>query len=301
MGPKTERTSDGMELQRNHGEAGGPAPLVGRSPGAFVFASPFGPRITLAPEGGDAGSAGGGEGTASASADAAGGAADAGAGDGGESSAQPPQRPDYIPESFWDAEKGFKSDDFNALVAFKAEQDANRAQVPDQPDGYKVALPKDFKLPDGFKLPEGKEAIIDDSDPRIADLRTFAHTNGMSQDQFEGMIALGAQMDIAEQSRLDAALAQQKDLLGSKATERVNAVTTWLGAKLGGEFAEALAPMMFTAKQVEAFEALMRLNRGTVPGHPGAGRDVGKIQLSEEEYNKMTPAEKINYARNSKK
>ena len=294
-----------MYYQGNSEKAGGPAPLVGRSPGAFAFSSPFGPRITLAPETGS-GSGGGAESSGAAGASNAGGAADAGAAAADanaatEGTAGKAERPDYIPESFWDAEKGFKADDLNSLVAFKAEHDANLAQVPDKPEGYKVALPKDFKLPDGVKLPEGQESIIDDTDPRVADLRSFAHANQMSQTQFESMVALGTQMDIAEQGRLTEALAAQRELLGSKAAERVNAVTSWLGAKLGGDFAQALAPMMFTAKQVEAFEGLMRLNRGTAQGNPGAGRDVGKTEISDEEYDKMSPAEKINYARNSKK
>lgn len=306
MGQKTERMSDGMDYQGNSEKAGGPAPLVGRSPGAFAFSSPFGPRATLAPEGGPV------SGGPAPSAPAAPAAPAAPSGNDPAPPADPaaPQapaetakaeRPDYIPESFWDAEKGFKADDLNSLVAFKAEHDANLAQVPDKPEGYKVALPKDFKLPDGFKPPEGQESIIDDTDPRVADLRSFAHANQMSQTQFESMIALGAQMDIAEQGRLTEALAAQKELLGSKAVERVNAVTSWLGAKLGGNAAQALAPMMYTAKQVEAFEALMRLNRGTVQGNPGAGRDVGKTELSDEEYNRMSPSARINYARQNSK
>lgn len=241
--------------------------------------------------GGGAGAGGSGEGAGGE------GGADKGAGGGSDGGAEKPARPDYIPENFWDADKGFKTEDFNGLVAFKAEHDANLAQVPAKPDAYEVKLPKDFKLPDGFELPEGQESPIDADDPRISHLREFAHANQMSQSQFEGMVALGAQMDIAEKASIDAALAEQSEKLGAKGKERVSAVTTWLGAKIGGELAQAIAPMLFTAKQVEAFEALMRLNRGAVSGNPGSGRDSGKPQLSDEEYNKMSPTEKINYAR----
>jgi hypothetical protein len=78
----------------------------------------------------------------------------------------------------------------------------------------------------------------------------------------------------------------------------------WIGAKVGGEAATTLAPMMMTAKQVEAFEAIMRLNRGVAPGSPGAGRDEKQTgTLSEEDYLKMSPAARIQYTRelNSKK
>ncbi|MDI7862537.1 hypothetical protein MRS76_11250 [Rhizobiaceae bacterium n13] len=247
--------------------------------------------------------AGGGGGSADSADPGAGGGDPAGGqgGEGGEGGDQPPVRPDYIPESYWDAQKGFKSDDFNALVAFKAEHDSNMAQVPEKPDAYEAKLPQDFKLPEGFELPEGEE-LIDANDPRIALARDFAHAHKMSQSDFEQLIAVGVQMDIAEQGRLKEGLEAEREKLGPNAKTRVGAVTSWLGAKIGGEFADALAPMMFTAKSIQAFEALMRLNRGDVPGNPGAGRDTGKTELSDEEYNKMSPTERINYARqNSKK
>jgi hypothetical protein len=288
------------EISQEKPRAGyGAALLAGRSPGAFVF-SGIGPKITLAPDdgGGAGGGSGGGDGGAG---DGGAGGDGAGADGAGGGDAQKPERPDYIPENFWDAEKGFKSDDLNALVAFKAEHDANLAQVPESADKYEVKLPKDFKLPDGFKLPEGQETVIDANDPRVEAARAYAHANQFSQSQFEGLIALGAQADIAEMTKLSAAVEEQRTQLGSKSQERINAVTSWLGAKLGGELANALAPMMFTAKSVEAFEAIMRLNRGDVPGTPGAGRDAGRTEVSDEEYAKMSPVEKINYARQHSK
>ena len=265
------------------------------NPGAFVFASMLGPRITLAPpdDAGSAAAAGaeGGAGGEGAGAEAAGG------GEGGE---QKPVRPEYIPENFWDADKGFKADDLNALVALKAEQDSRAASVPPSKDEYKVALPAEFKI-EGLEIKEG-ESPIDENDPRISFARDFAHSQGFTQPQFEGLIALGVQMDIAEQTSLNEAFKAQAEALGGKGKERVEAVTNWLGAKLGGEAAAALAPMIMTAKQVQAFERIMQLNRGAVPGNPGAGRDTGKADISDEEYAKMSSTEKINYARqNSKK
>lgn len=296
------RPNDELNSEKLRADSGAVL-LAGRSPGAFVF-SGIGPKITLAPEDGSGGGGGsGGEGGEGAGGgdNAGGSGAEGGDGGNGGGDAQPPARPDYIPENFWDAEKGFKSDDLNALVAFKAEHDANLAQVPDSADKYEVKLPQDFKLPDGFKLPEGQEAIINPDDPRVAAVREYAHANKFSQAQFEGLIALGAQADITEMSRLSEAVEEQRTQLGSKAQDRINAVTSWLGAKLGGELANALVPLMYTAKSVQAFESLMRLNRGDVPGTPGAGRDAGRTEISDEEYAKMSPTEKINYARQHSK
>jgi hypothetical protein len=283
METKVMKLSGDQPHEQNHVRAAGTVLPVGRSPGAFAFSAPFGPRIMFeAPN------------------------------DGGAPTPTPtptptpeptpkpeptptptpapekPARPDYIPESFWDADKGFKADDFNALIAFKAERDANAAQVPADPNGYKVALPQDFKLPEGVQLPEGQEFAIDENDPRVSAAREFAHSTNMSQADFEGLLAFGAQVDLQEQSRLTEALGEQRKLLGGKATERVNAVTAWLGAKIGGELAGAIAPMLFTAKQVEAFEAVMRLNRGAVSGNPGGGRDGGGGSTQIDGYENMT-------------
>lgn len=201
-----------------------------------------------------------------------------------------PTRPDYIPESFWDADKGFKTDDFNALVAFKSEQDSRAASVPESKDGYKVALPAEFKI-EGLELPEG-ESPINENDPRIGFAREFAHSQGFTQAQFEGLVALGVQMDFAENQQISEALGEQAKALGSKAKERVQSITNWIGARIGGEAAAALAPMMMTAKQVEAFERIMQLNR-TVPGNPGAGRDGNGDPTKIDGYENMTFRQKL--------
>jgi hypothetical protein len=245
------------------------APLVGTSPGAFVFATSRG--IMLAPP--DAPAPAPTPDPAPAPAPTPDPAPAPSPSPSPDPAPAPLVRPDYIPESFWDKDKGFKTDDLNNLIAGKAERDALLAQVPADPTGYKVTLPPDFQLPEGFALPEGQESIIDENDPRVGAVRDYAHANQLSQQQFEGLIAIGAQMDIAEQTSMREALGKQREELGAKAEERVTAVTTWLGAKIGGEFAQALAPMLYTAKQVQAFERLMQLNRGAVPGNPVGGRD----------------------------
>jgi hypothetical protein len=297
----TASKSGEMRHELEHEKADGMGrPVAGGSPGSFVV-SGIGPRITLAPpDGGGSGGDGGNAGGDNGGNNGQGGNGSGEGGDGGNSQDQKPVRPDYIPESFWDAEKGFKSDDLNALVALKSEQDSRAAQVPAEKDGYKVALPPEFKI-EGLEIKEG-ESPINENDPRIAFARDYAHANGFTQPQFEGLIALGVQMDLAESQSIDAALREQAEALGAKGKERMEHITSWLGAKIGGEFAHALAPMIMTVKQVQAFERLMQLNRGAVPGNPGAGRDsMSKSEPSDEEWEKMSDTQKINYARQHSK
>lgn len=288
MDPKNTLSGE-MDRERHPEKRYGAALLAG-SPGAFAFSSSIGPRIMLeAPNDGGGAPPAGGDGTTPP-------AGSTPPAPGGETPPQTPARPDYIPENWWDGEKGFKSEDFQALVARDAENAARLAQVPEAADKYEAKLPHDFKLPDGIEIPDGESALNPD-DPRIAAARDFAHANQMSQAQFEGMLAMGVQLDLAEQGRINEAVKQQVELLGAKGAERVGAVKTWIAAKLPADQAEALTGMMFTAKSIEAFEALMRLNRGAVPGNPGAGRETGKTEISDEEYDKLSPVQRINYAR----
>ncbi|AYM62920.1 hypothetical protein G6L68_10225 [Agrobacterium fabrum] len=186
--------------------------------------------------------------------------------------------------------------DENAPLADAAISTEVPISFPESADGYEMRLPETFEFPENAQF-RGDDAFFDGNDPRMALARKFAHANRLTQDQFENLIAIGVKADIAEQAVINEALKAQAEALGGKGKERVEAVTNWLGAKLGGEAAAALAPMIMTAKQVQAFERIMQLNRGAVPGNPGAGRDTGKADISDEEYDGMSMSEKFAYAR----
>ncbi len=271
-------------------------------------ASGLGPRICFAPEGaaggiaGVAGAAAGAGGDGGAAADKGASGADGtaaggegGAADGADGGNQKPQRPEWLPETLWDADAGFKAKDYDDLVAFRAERSSAEAARPESADAYEVALPESFKLPDHIKLAEGQQ-IVDPADPRVVELRKIAHDKGWSQQDFQDVLALGVNLDIAGQDRHVENLKAEFSKLGSRAQQRVDAVTGWLGAKLG-KLAPAVIDNLLTAEQVQAFETIMSLNRGSVPGTPGAGRDTGNTEISDEEYDKMSPSAKINYAR----
>lgn len=298
-------TNTGARRQADGGARDEPARPVGPgSFGCFALSAPFGPRIVMAPEGvgslagegaGDGGASGGDGEKPGEGGDGGEDAGDKGS-DGGDGAAAKPERPDYIPEDFWDAEKGFRKDRLDSLLAVQAELDAKKAQIPEAPDKYELKLPATFKPPEGVELAEG-ESLVNPDDPRVAAAREFAHKSGMNQADFEALMQFGVEQDLAEQTRLKEGLAEQKEKLGARSTERIRAVTQWLGAKLGGDLAESLHGMLYTAAQVEAFEALMRLNRGDVPGSPGAGRDGKPGTPSDEEWAKMSPTDRIIWSR----
>lgn len=294
MDPKlTMNDTAEANLNQNSAKAGVTAPLAG----SIAFgATMYGPKpVFSAPDGGGT--------PAPVTPAPSGGEPAAPATPSQEPSADPksatpdvPVRPDYLPEELWDEQAGFKADAYNDLVAFKASREAELAQVPDSPDKYEARLPATFKLPEGVEVPEG-ELVLDASDQRIQFLREVAHKQNWSQAQFEDVLAMGVHMDIGENQKMKEAAAAEREKLGSRGAERVNAVTTFLDAKIGKEYSGALRGMMFTAKQVEAFEALQRLVRGDVRGNPNGGRDATPAELSDEEYQKLSPTERINYAR----
>lgn len=210
-------------------------------------------------------------------------------------------RPEGIPDEYWDAEKGVKHADMlarlNELSAFKAERDSMTAQVPENADGYEPVLPKDFALPESIKVPEGFEIKIDADDPRVQMAREFAHSMGMNQEGFSKLLAMGVNADAAAEMQFQERIAKEAEALGSRSKERINAVTDWLHAKLGDELGKSLSDVLVKADQVKAFEALMGIARKDPPGVPGGGRDTKPIELSDEEYSKLSPAEQINYSR----
>lgn len=220
-------------------------------------------------------------------------------GDGGQQGGAENQhvRPEGLPDDYWSDDAGVDFEKLlgrhNELTAIAAERDSHLAQVPDEPDGYELKLPEDFEQPD----PDNPIEVNPD-DPMVQVAREFAKANNFTQAQFESLVTLEVQRQQVENELLENRLGEEKEALGSKAQQRIDAVTSWLGAKLGTEHANALIGTMFTKVQVEGFEKLIELAKGSGPKLPGSGdRQNGQTEISDEDYEKMTPEQKILYAR----
>lgn len=187
-------------------------------------------------------------------------------------------RPDWLPEDQWDATAGKPK--FDVAAALQAHQQAaeRAAQLPADAAAYKAELPADLKLPEGldFQVKEG--------DPLLTEFRTFAHTNGLTQAQFSGILGLRAQMDAAAQEAAVTAMQAEVKALGGKATERIDGATTFLRSKLPADQFDALKGAITSAKGVEAVETLMKLASG--PQLPGSGGGGGSEAVSEVDYYK---------------
>jgi hypothetical protein len=257
---------------------------VSRRSIAWIASAPFGPRICFSPDDPAAP-------PAPPPADPAAPPADP---------AAPPasERPDWVGEQFWDeGTKAIKGAELKThledLTAFKAGEESRRAAVPEKADAYELKLPADFKLG------EGEAFEIDPSDPLFAFGREVAHKAGFDQAGFEGLVGMYAQMRVAEAKELNAAVEAQRAALGTKSRERVEAANTFLTAKLGKDAGAIFEHVLMTKTGVEAVEKLMRLaSGGGMPAIPGGGgREPGKSEISEEEYQKLSPAQRLTYAR----
>jgi hypothetical protein len=190
------------------------------------------------------------------------------------------------------------ADDIKSLLAEKAERDSRAANAPSDASGYVLDLPKDFELPPGTEFQWDLDAPH--AAAQLGALKQWAFANHLDQSSFGQLLSIYAGHQIAEQRRLNEARAGEISKLGSNAAARVDAVSTFLEAKLGHELAGALRASLFTAGSIKALEQLIRVfvNQG-VGGSPGAHRDGASSQpprISDDEYSKLSYFEKQQYA-----
>lgn len=163
-------------------------------------------------------------------------------------------RPDYVPEAFWDPTAGaVKAAEFTThigeLAALKAAQDARLAARPKDPSGYELKLPETFKSDVALKF--------DETDPRVAPLRAFAHELSLDQAGFSKLLEIEAARVVAENKAVEAAQAAQIAKLGTNGTARVTAAKTGLAGILGADTAAQIMDRMVMATDVEAIEKLL--------------------------------------------
>lgn len=170
-----------------------------------------------------------------------------------------------------------------------------RNALPAKPEDYKAGVSP------AFKPPEGIEFKLDEADPLWAQAKTWAHKNGLSQDAFLEAIDLVAGRDVATQQRVTTARNAEIAKLGTTGTARMDAIETFYKGLYGND-ADAKAEMsrIFTAADVIRHEK--KIGKWATQGaasftqsHRIPNEPAGKV--SDEEYGRMTPAQRWDYAR----
>jgi len=212
-----------------------------------------------------------------------------------------PKPPEGLDARFWDAEKGVvKFDEFTAYAkeveAYKAAEAVRLAAVPAAADGYKLELPTDLTLPEGVTI------SLTDGDPRVSAAREFALANKMDQAGFNGLIRLGAQLELQQHMAMHEAVQAEMAKLGTNASARIDAVATALTATMGADRARALATSISSVAAMEGLEMLLRSVSGTgMSGFNQIGRASPEAGIPEDQYARMSPAERLVAARKMNK
>jgi hypothetical protein len=202
------------------------------------------------------------------------------------------QRPSYVPDKFWNAEKGEVlaeqfTQHFNDLSTRDAERVAREAAIPASFDKYEI------KLPDGFKAPEGMQFEFNVNDPGLIEARKAAHELKLDQAGFSRMLGIYAANKLGEVQASNVARDAEMAKLGATGPQRLEAIETWLKAKVGDKAGVMIATMKKypVAANVEAMESIIRAFSSQ-----GAGGFSQSGRETQEDQGKIPGYENMNFA-----
>ena len=166
-------------------------------------------------------------------------------------------RPEYVPEKFWDADKGearlqtFGESYTQLEQKFHSKMDDLRAEVKAESLANRPENASDYTLPEleGVEFQEG--------DPLLSFWREQAHGMGMDNDGFQAGIKSYVEAMQATAPNVDQELAK----LGEDGQTRIDAINAWADAKLTEDTKNALNSLATTAEGVVAIEEMMSLSQ----------------------------------------
>ena len=168
-------------------------------------------------------------------------------------------RPEYVPEKFWDAEKGearlqtFGESYTQLEQKFHSKMDDLRAEVKAESLANRPENASDYTLPEL----EGVE--FQEDDPLLSFWREQAHGMGMDNDGFQAGIKSYVEAMQATAPNIDQELAK----LGEDGQTRIDAINAWADAKLTEDTKNALNSLATTAEGVVAIEEMMSLSQAS--------------------------------------
>ena len=183
------------------------------------------------------------------------------------------ERPENVPEKFWDNET--KSVKHDSVLESYNNLESRFGAFTGAPEAYEFSLSEELAE---------KGINLDLENPLITQFQEMAKESNMSQDmanQLVNMFVEGQYADVlgaqeAEESRV----AEEMSKLGDNAQQRLNNIENWARANLNKEQAEGLAEMATTAASVQAIEALIAKSRNA----PMNNEEMNNVsQISQQE------------------
>lgn len=182
----------------------------------------------------------------------------------------PAERPDYIPEKFWDADEnttnvealarsyvelerftGKKRDEIREEVINQYTAELNQYR-PEAADKYIVEFAEDHPF-------HAIQDSIDPSDPLITMWRETAYKAGLSNEEFTKGIETWVHASMGNRADREDVAAD----LGENGNARIEAVEMWAARNLEQAEYEALAATVTSAESFRALEKLMNSSRST--------------------------------------
>jgi hypothetical protein len=148
----------------------------------------------------------------------------------------------------------YTQDEVRQAIAHRIESAARKNSLPQSPDKY------DIKNSPNFKPPEGVKFEWDTNDPLLKNARELAHKRGLDQESFSDFLDVYAANKISEQQHVGVARNAEMAKLGSAAPGRIDAIDTWLHARVGQK-ADTIVSQLKNfphAGMVEMFEEVIR-------------------------------------------
>ena len=195
------------------------------------------------------------------------------------------QRPDGVPEKFWNAENGLNLTALNngylTLESSRGEykeatkralQEEFDAKLPKAPAEYTVAAPKIEDAPQGFKYDPA-------TDPVIQSVIGIGKDANLTQEALNKLTESRARAEI---ERFKSTGQRVVEVLGENAPARIEKLSSRLKDTLGDDGYQAVAELINDPAAVVALEKLTG-NRGT----PGSGAGAPEPELSEQKLRAM--------------
>ena len=187
------------------------------------------------------------------------------------------ERPEYIPEKFWDTDRsevnvealgssykalesklGQRTDELSKSIR---EDMINETQQNVPTEGYDLVTPE---------MPEGVNVNLDAELPIVKWWGEFASNKGLSQDEFNNGVNAFVENAVADIPNEKAEI----EALGDNGNERVEAVEMFAKKNHSPENYERISNMATTAENIVALESLMNLAKDVPMPKEGMAVDV---------------------------
>lgn len=197
------------------------------------------------------------------------------------------ERPDIIPEKFWNSETGeialedmAKSYAHLEKFATGKKEDMREAVIAELTEEARSNAPaeaKDYELP---KLVEGVTEEMVEDNPLTGWWRGKCHEMGLGQEEFQDGINQYVDAILGNQPNLE----EEAQRLGESANDRLTAVNAWAQKNFPPEQYETLAATLGqTADGIETLETIMEManTRGTLPRSAEVAQPEKELGISD--------------------